>query len=71
MILAGSWEGIRMMPEDLSLFLSLSSWVMIGTERTCGAIEPGFTSYQPKRSPAEQSTRGVGPARRVETPPRS
>lgn len=33
-ILAGSWEGIRMMPEDLSLFLSLSSWVMIGTERT-------------------------------------
>lgn len=36
MIQAGSWGRLWMMPEGLSLFLSLSSRVRTGTEGACG-----------------------------------
>jgi len=74
-ILAGSWERRWMVPEGLSLFLSLSSWVRTGMECACGdryGQDPGsHPTSLPTSRQAEQSRREVGPAGRVETPPRS
>lgn len=57
MILAGSWEGLWMMPEQLSLSLSLSSWVRTGMECTCrdrcGQDPVSHPTGLPKRRQAE------------------